>query len=310
MYARDLAEAWGVGGAETEEGVLMLVAPNEREVFIATARGVQGTLTDISTGRIIRETMVPAFREGNYAAGIAAGVERIIERLDLDPAQAEAIAEAEAAAEAQPNGEEGGFPIGAIFWIGFLLFFFVLPAVGRWTAGGAIAGPAWAVWSRDIILWEAGKAVARGLGGNDGFGRWRFWRRRQLSVVGGSAASAAAEAASTAAVPEAAGSPMPYLTDRPAGHRHPIAVEQAESTTSGEIVTVLADRSDGYFRRDPGLCRRDCLHRNEHIRRRCPSPSSTLWDRWFAGWGHEWTVGELASMTLSRWASSLSPSLG
>ena len=169
MYARDLAEAWGVSGTETEAGVLMLVAPNEREVFIATARGVQGTLTDISTGRIIRETIVPAFRQDDYAGGIAAGVDAIIERLNVDPAQAEAIAEAEAAADAR-RGDEGGFPIGAIFWVGFLVFFFVLPALRgggrrrryRRSGMGGVVG--------DIILWEAGKAVARGLSGNDGFG--------------------------------------------------------------------------------------------------------------------------------------------
>lgn len=167
-YAVDLAEAWGVGGAQTEQGVLFLVAPQEREVFIATARGVQGTLTDISTGRIIRDTVVPAFREGDYAGGITAGVDAIIERLNLDPAEARAIDEAAAAAQAR-RGEEGGFPIGAIFWIGFLLFFFVLPALGggrkrryRRSGMGGLA--------RDIILWEAGKAIARGIGGNDDWG--------------------------------------------------------------------------------------------------------------------------------------------
>ena len=129
VYTRDLAEAWNIGGAETEEGVLMLVAPNDREIFITTARGTQGTLTDISTGRIIRNTIVPRFKAGDYAGGIAAGVEGIIERLDVDPAQAEAIAEAEAAAEAQASGEEG-FPISSIFWFILLLGIFVLPMLG------------------------------------------------------------------------------------------------------------------------------------------------------------------------------------
>lgn len=171
LYTRDLAEEWGIGGAETEEGVLMLVAPNEREVFITTARGTQGTLTDISTGRIIRDTIVPAFKTGDYSGGIAAGVEQIIERLDMDPAQAEAIAEAEAAAEAQGSRGGDGFPISSIFWFILLLGFFILPMLGggkrrryrrRGMSGAGVVG--------DIILWEAGKAVARGLSGDSDIG--------------------------------------------------------------------------------------------------------------------------------------------
>ncbi len=181
VYARDLAEEWQISGAQTEEGVLMLVAHDDRELWITTARGVQGTLTDISTGRIIRGTIVPAFKRGDYAGGIASGVEQIIERLDMDPAQAAAIAEAEAAAARQGPQENGGFPISAIFWFLLLLFFFILPMLGggkrkryrRGRRGGFGAGVV-----GDIILWEAGKAVARGLTDSDsGFGR-RFWRRR------------------------------------------------------------------------------------------------------------------------------------
>ncbi|WP_236672026.1 YgcG family protein [Croceicoccus sp. YJ47] len=82
-YAQGLAETWGIGGEQTEQGVLMLVAPSEREVFITTSRGVQTRLTDISTGRIVRNVVLPAFREGDLPGGIAAGVDAIIERLNM-----------------------------------------------------------------------------------------------------------------------------------------------------------------------------------------------------------------------------------
>lgn len=171
VYTRNLAEEWGIGGAETEEGVLFLVAPNDRELWITTARGVQGTLTDISTGRIIRNTVVPAFKQGDYPGGILAGVDQIIERLDMDPVQAEAIAEAEAAAE-RARSSEGGFPVGALIWIAFIGFFFILPMLGggrrrRYRGGAGGVGNA----VGNIILWEVGKAVASGLSdGDSGFG--------------------------------------------------------------------------------------------------------------------------------------------
>ena len=172
LYSRGLAEEWGIGGAETEEGVLLFVARDDRKMAIKTARGVQGRLTDISSGRIIRETLRPAFREGDFAGGIDAAVDRIIERLDLEPAQAEAIAEAEAAAE-QERQSEGGFPIGALVWLAFIGFFFIAPMFGggrrrRYRRGGmgGVVG--------DIILWEAGKAIARGISDSDDWGGGGF----------------------------------------------------------------------------------------------------------------------------------------
>lgn len=185
VYARNLAEQWGVGGAETEEGVLLLIAPNEREMWITTARGVQDRLTDISSGRIFRDTLRPAFREGDFGGGIDRATDQIIERLNLSPADAKAIAEAEAAASR--NNADGGFPVGVLIWLAFIFFFFALPimagrgkrrkyrAKGRGPWGSREFGDT----ARNIILWEVGSAIARGLlsgdddrggGGFGGFG--------------------------------------------------------------------------------------------------------------------------------------------
>ncbi len=90
---------------------------------------------------------------------------------------------------------------------------------------------------------------------------------------------------------------MPYLTDT----QQAIvtrAVEQAESTTSGEIVTVLADRSDGYS--DVILVYAAAIAFTAmSVFAALPQPFLDLWDAWFGGWGHSWTVGELASMTIA-----------
>ncbi|QDH36144.1 TPM domain-containing protein [Porphyrobacter sp. YT40] len=184
VYARDLAETWDVGGAETEEAALLLIAPTEREMWITTARGVQDRLTDLFTGQVVRNTLRPAFREGDFGGGIDRATDQMIERLNLSPADAKAIAEAEAAARA--NGSEGGFPVGVLIWLAFIFFFFVLPifagrgrrrkyrakGTGPWGSRGRDAADT----ARDIILWEVGSAVARGLlsgggrGGGGGFG--------------------------------------------------------------------------------------------------------------------------------------------
>lgn len=185
IYARNLAETWGVGGAETEEAALLLIAPNEREMWITTARGVQDRLTDLFTGQVVRNTLRPAFREGDFAGGIDRATDQMIERLNLSPADAKAIAEAEAAARS--NRSEGGFPVGVLIWLAFMFFFFILPILsgrgrrrkyrskgqGPWGSRGRDMSDT----ARDIILWEVGSAVARGLlsggggrGGSGGFG--------------------------------------------------------------------------------------------------------------------------------------------
>ena len=61
-YAQGLAETWDIGGAETENGLLFLVAPNERRMRIATARGLDVRMTDIMSGRIIRDVVTPRFK--------------------------------------------------------------------------------------------------------------------------------------------------------------------------------------------------------------------------------------------------------
>jgi len=151
-YARDLAERWDIGGEETEEGVLMLVAPKERKVWITTGRGVQTRLTDVSTGRIVRNTIIPAFKAGDMPGGIAAGVDAIIERLNMDPAQAAAIAEAEKAAEKNGSGAAAAAGIGGVlFWMMLIIFFVLIfgrkgRRRRRYGVGSAVG---------DIILWNA-----------------------------------------------------------------------------------------------------------------------------------------------------------
>lgn len=75
------------------------------------------------------------------------------------------------------------------------------------------------------------------------------------------------------------------------------AVKEAELTTSGEIVTVLADRSDGYT--DVALWWALALSFTAmSLFAALPEPFLNVWDALIGGWSHEWTTGELASMTI------------
>ena len=73
-YAAKLYAAWGIGGAEHDTGVLLLVAPNEHKVRIEVGYGLTPYITDILSGRIIRDDITPKFKQGDMAGGILAGL--------------------------------------------------------------------------------------------------------------------------------------------------------------------------------------------------------------------------------------------
>lgn len=95
-YANELFRAWGIGQAGKNNGVLLLVAPNERKVRIEVGYGLEGILTDAVASTIIRNAIVPAFKAGDMPDGILKGTDAIIEILNLDPEEARARARAEA----------------------------------------------------------------------------------------------------------------------------------------------------------------------------------------------------------------------
>lgn len=77
-YALKVAEQWQIGQKGLDNGALLLVVVKERKVRIEVGYGLEGTLTDLITGRIIREKIVPAFRRGEYDQGVMDGVAAMI----------------------------------------------------------------------------------------------------------------------------------------------------------------------------------------------------------------------------------------
>ncbi|MGZ3196833.1 MAG: TPM domain-containing protein [Croceibacterium sp.] len=172
-YAAKLYAAWGIGGAERDTGVLLLVAPSEHKVRIEVGYGLTPYITDILSGRIIRDEITPRFKQGDFPGGINAGVDAMLTQLAKSPEDAKAVAEAAAAAEKNRSHGNRGVPVGGIVWALFLLFFFILPMFrrrrGQRYGGGGVGSAV-----GNVLLWSALNAAThsdRGGGwGGGGFG--------------------------------------------------------------------------------------------------------------------------------------------
>ena len=86
-YANELFRKWALGEKKKNNGVLMLVAPNERRVRIEVGYGLEGTLTDALSKVIISNAMTPRFKAGNFSEGISRGVDDIITVLTTDASE-------------------------------------------------------------------------------------------------------------------------------------------------------------------------------------------------------------------------------
>jgi len=77
-YSIKVAEAWKIGQEGKGNGVILLVARQERKVRIEVGRGLEGTLTDLVSGRIIRNAITPRFKTGDFDGGVIAGTNAIM----------------------------------------------------------------------------------------------------------------------------------------------------------------------------------------------------------------------------------------
>jgi uncharacterized protein len=86
-YANELFRSWKLGEKTKNNGVLLLVAPNERRVRIEVGYGLEGTLTDALSKVIITNAITPRFKTGDFSGGIARGVDDIITVLTTDASE-------------------------------------------------------------------------------------------------------------------------------------------------------------------------------------------------------------------------------
>ncbi len=90
QFSIRVAEAWKIGRKKIDDGALLVVAKDDHKLRIEVGYGLEGALTDVTSRRIIDETIVPRFRSGDFSGGIAAGVTRMIGVIDGEPLPAPA----------------------------------------------------------------------------------------------------------------------------------------------------------------------------------------------------------------------------
>lgn len=77
----EIVEQWKLGDAKKDDGILFLIAPNERKVRIEVGQGFEGVLTDLDSSRILRRYVLPEFKKRNYNDGIAMGTLAIVQKV-------------------------------------------------------------------------------------------------------------------------------------------------------------------------------------------------------------------------------------
>ena len=161
-FTQRTAEAWGVGQRKDDNGVVLFVFPNDRVTRIEVGYGLEGTLPDIIAKRIIENEMLPAFRAGDFNAGIARGVNAILQ-----------ATRGEYRGTGRTNADTGQDAEGS--WLVFLLFILVLVmvlAANRSVARrGTFYGPRGrrAVWTPPIGGGWTGGGRGGSFGGGGGF---------------------------------------------------------------------------------------------------------------------------------------------
>lgn len=117
--ALEVAREWKIGRAGVDDGALLVVAKDDRKLRIEVGRGLEGTLTDSVSGRIIRNVIVPSFKAGDFYGGVRGGLEAMHAALGgkyVDP---------------PPRKHAAGDAIGAAFTVVFILLMIVFGVLGR-----------------------------------------------------------------------------------------------------------------------------------------------------------------------------------
>ena len=124
-YGYQLGRHWGIGQEGEDNGALLIVAEDERRIRIEVGYGLEGRLTDAASATIINQIITPAFRQGDFASGIANGAAAMVQVLGGEPLAVPERRRADA-------GQDKPHPaLGILFFIIVLLAFFGSGRRGR-----------------------------------------------------------------------------------------------------------------------------------------------------------------------------------
>ncbi len=182
-FALRVTDAWKLGRAGIDDGVLFVVAKQQRKMRIQTGRGVQGTLTDAMSKRIIAERVAPGFRTGDFAGGIETGVDAILKAIEGEALPPPSAKKSARKVDTITSGSD-------FLWMAFfgvpVVAMMLRPMVGRAGSAGVTGGltgvAAWLIFGTivaGVVGAVAAFAVAIAMGTSSlrqgrsgGFGGW------------------------------------------------------------------------------------------------------------------------------------------
>jgi uncharacterized protein len=181
-YGYQLGRDWQIGQKDKNNGVLLIVAPNERKVRIEVGYGLEGTLTDLVSNFIIQNSILPRFRANDYPGGITRGVDDIIQVLTGDAEEWK-----QRAAKQRPDVTPDWVAIVLIIIVIFIFFmvFSMMSNASRtqpgarrrgrspWIVIPSDSGSSWSSGSSSGSSWGGGFSGGGGsFGGGGSSGSW------------------------------------------------------------------------------------------------------------------------------------------
>lgn len=125
-----LAEAWKIGRAAPDDGAILIVAKDDRAMRIEVGRGLEGVLTDVTSSRIINDTIAPLFKQGDFNGGVNAGLDQMIRVVDGEPLPAPD--------QSWKRDPGQGLPWPLLIFGGLAAMAFLRPLIGRAPAAGVV----------------------------------------------------------------------------------------------------------------------------------------------------------------------------
>jgi uncharacterized protein len=155
QFSIRVAEAWKIGRKKVDDGAILVVAKNDRELRIEVGYGLEGALNDATTKRIIDEIIAPKFRSGDFAGGISSGVDRILRVIDGETLPAP-VQQEQGADLLDQLGSLSPFLIFGAFVLSAMLRTMLGRLLGSLATGGIVAALIWFIASSLLLAGIAG----------------------------------------------------------------------------------------------------------------------------------------------------------
>ncbi|HWS77383.1 MAG TPA: YgcG family protein [Thermomonas sp.] len=183
QYAVRAFESFKLGRQDVDDGLLLVVAKDDRKVRIEVGYGLEGAIPDITAGRVIQEYMVPKFRQGDYAGGIVDATAQLVKLVDGEPLPEPVTS--------HPTGPDSGDNWMLALFAAFMVAQFArgllsrLPAGVRALFGGAASGGIAWLLSSVLLVGGIGAVIGFLVGIVSGGGKGRYARHHDWGGFGG-----------------------------------------------------------------------------------------------------------------------------